>query len=58
MAILTMGHGPDQGHWIKEYKVKKGAIETVHVLPGSKLVLVVPADKKLAFAQNNCYPNT
>jgi hypothetical protein len=43
---------------LKEYIVKKGAIETVHVLPGSKLVLVVPADKKLAFARNICSPNT
>ena len=36
----------------KEYIDKKGAIETVHFLPGSKLVPVVPADHKMQDQSN------
>ena len=41
-----------EGEEPKEYIDKKGAIETVHFLPGSKLVPVVPADHKMQDQSN------
>ena len=48
-AVFILGA---EGVVLKEYIDKKGAIETVHVLPGSKLVPVVPADHKMQDQSN------